>query len=473
MSETTEPDGDGDAGREGLLDRLLPIWRWTLSLSWPVMIQQVFRTLMRTTDIIVTGLFSPVAVAAIGLADLYAQVPMRLGQGLGGAAIALSSQDTGAGATADRDEAVTQALVLGALIGLPLAVAGVLFGSLAIDVLGAAPEVVRMGGIYLAVILLASPARHVAIIGIRALQGTGDTRTPMVINIAANVINIVCSVVLGLGLGPFPRWSIFGVGLATAIANAFTAGCILFTFTLDRIELSFRRPSDLTITRQIVTVGIPQFAEGMSATLASFPFNALLLGFGTEVVAAFHIGRRMRQQVTAPFYRSFSTASSVVVGQTLGGEEPSTARFNGFAVITAALATMSVAGGAMVVAAEPLSRIFTSDPATLEYAIDFARVFGVGGVFFGMFFVVAGGLRGAGETRVPFVARMSGAWGIMLGGTYLAGEVLDFGVPAVYAVLILSYLWMLSVATFWYVNGDWIARAASMMEERRSATADP
>lgn len=453
-------------------ERIVSVWRWTLSLSWPVMIQQVFETLMRTTDIIVTGLFSPVAVAAIGLADLYTEIPLRLGQGLGGAAIALSSQDSGSGAVANRDEAVTQALLIGAAIGLPIAIAGVLFGSIAISILGASSEVVRMGGQYLAIILLASPARHVALIGARALQGTGDTRTPMVINIAANAINIACSVGLGLGVWGLPRLSIVGVGLGTAIANVFAAGSVLFAFTLDRIELSFRRPRDWTITKQIVAVGVPQFLEGMSATLASFPFNALLLVFGTEVVAAYHIARRMRQQITAPFYRALSTASAVIVGQTLGGEDPETARFNGVAVIVLAAAILLLTGSGMFLGAEPLSRLFTGDPATLEYAIDFARAYAIAGVFMGMFFVVSGGLRGAGETRVPFLARLTGAWIVMLGGTYAAITWFDAGVTAVYAILILSYLWMMVLASLWFARGTWTDRALSMMRDRGSGSSD-
>ena len=40
---------------------------------------------MRTVDILVTALFSPVAVAAIGLADLYARFPLRVGLGMGAA----------------------------------------------------------------------------------------------------------------------------------------------------------------------------------------------------------------------------------------------------------------------------------------------------------------------------------------------------------------------------------------------------
>ncbi|MFW6045507.1 MAG: MATE family efflux transporter, partial [Natronomonas sp.] len=70
---------------------LLSIWRRTVTLGWPIAVQQTLNTLMRTVDIVVTGLFSPAAVAAVGLADLYAQVPLRVGLGLGTGAIALSS----------------------------------------------------------------------------------------------------------------------------------------------------------------------------------------------------------------------------------------------------------------------------------------------------------------------------------------------------------------------------------------------
>jgi len=114
----------------GVRERVVAVWRRVLDLSWPVMVQHVFRTLMRTTDIVVTGLFSPGAVAAVGLADLYARFPLRIGLGLGGGAIALSSQDTGGQAVENRDEAITQAILIGLLSGVPFVAFGVLFGVL-------------------------------------------------------------------------------------------------------------------------------------------------------------------------------------------------------------------------------------------------------------------------------------------------------------------------------------------------------
>ena len=448
--------------------RLFEVWRRTLALGWPVSVQASFQTLMRTTDIIVTGLFSPAAVAALGLADVYAELVMRLGNGLGAGAIALSSQDTGSGALANRNEAITQALLLGFVAGLPFVAFGLLFGREAVALLGASPEVARLGGTYLTVIFLAAPARHMALVGVRALQGTGDTRTPMMITLVANVVNISGSVVLGLGVGPAPRLSILGVGLATAVANAFTATAVVAAIQSDRTALSLTRPSDPTVTRQLIGVSTPMFAEGLSQTLIYFPFNALLLVFGTEVNAAYQIGRRLRQQFTAPVYRAYATGASIIVGQQLGADEPAEARFDGWAVVGLSALTLGIVGLAVFLGAEQIVLIFTRDPTTLRYAVDFARTFAVASVFLGLYFTIRGALQGAGETRVPFAARLTGSVGLLLGFSYLTSVALGYGVVGIYAGIVLSAVWMMAVVVYGFYRGGWAGRAASMMADRAS-----
>ncbi|RKD95199.1 MATE family efflux transporter [Halopiger aswanensis] len=449
--------------------RVLVLWRRTAALSWPIALQQTFNTLMRTVDVVVTGLFSPAAVAAIGLADLYAQLPLRVGLGLGTGAIALSSQDTGRGATATRDRAITQAFCIGFALGLPLIAVGFAISEPLIAVLGAEPAVVAMGGQYLALVFAAAPMRIVGLVGARSLQGTGDTRTPMVVNVIANAVNILATVGLGLGLVGLPRLEIVGVGLATAISRTLEAGLVTAAIASTRTDLGFARPRSLTITRQLVAVSLPNFAEGMSTSLANFPFNALLLTFGTEVTAAYHIGRRIYQQLTGPLYRSFSVAASIIVGQTLGEGDPADARFAGLAMTALSLVTLGAAGAVLVAGATPIARVFTNDAATLEHAAAFTRVFGVSMVFFGLFFPISGSLKGAGDTRTPFYARLTGTVAFMLGLSYLAGVTLGFGLPGVYAGIVCSYAWWSLVVAVGFQWGDWADKAADMMAERAGA----
>ena len=445
------------------------VWRRAVSLGWPVSVQQTFTTLMRTVDIIVTGLFSPAAVAAVGLADLYAQLPLRVGLGLGSGAITLSSQDTGRSADVTRDRAITLALVLGALCGLPLVAAGLLFGEPLIALLGAEPEVARLGGLYLTLVFGVAPMRIVGLVGARALQGAGDTRTPMLLNGSVNLLNAVLTVSLGLGLGPFPRLAIVGVGLATAISRTIEAVAVIAAIWTPRTVLSLEPTWDPTIAKQVVSVSLPTFAEGMSTSLANFPFNALILLFGTEANAAYHIARRVYQQLAGPFYRSASTVTSIIVGQTLGEGAAGDAHENAVAVVALAFGLLTAAGVVMFLGAERIVALFTSDPETRHHAVAFTQVYAVSMPLFGLFFPFAGALRGAGDTRTPFYARLVGAFVFMLGGSYLLAVPLDYGLVGVYAGMVLSYACMAAIVVAGFYRGGWADTAASMIAEREES----
>jgi MATE family multidrug resistance protein len=449
--------------------RLRAVWRRVFALAWPVMTEQTLRTLMRTVDVVVTAAISPAAVVAVGIADLYARFPLRVGLGLGGGAISLSSQDTGRDATVTRDEAITQAVLVGALAGVPFAAFGVLFGPAAIRLLGAAPNVVTLGSTYLAVILLTAPARHVALIAARALQGTGDTRTPMYVNAVSNLGNVAGSVGLGLGYFGLPELGVVGVGAATAAANTFTAVALTVAIASSYTAAGFARPRSRIITKQLFAVSLPKIAEGTVSALAEFPFNALLLSFGTNVNAAFQIGRRVYQQVTGPLSRGYNVAANVVVGQALGEGDPDTARFDGWAVAALGVLTVGAVGLLLSYYARPLVSLLADKPETIRHGVWFARAYGLSAPFLAAFVGLSGALQGASETRVPFVARATGMVGFLVGFSWLVGHTLDYGPLAAYWGIALSNVWMAAVVAAGFHYGGWASRAASMMAERSDA----
>ena len=473
------------AGHRGRMDwgRTRRVWRRVVGLSWPISVEQTVRTAMRTTDVFVTAAFSPAAVAAIGLADLYARFPLRVGLGLGGGAIALSSQDTGATdgnddpdavaqADLNRDEAVTQAILLSFLAGIPFVAFGVLFGERAIALLGAPPDVARVGGAYLDIIFLTAPARIVGLTAARALQGTGDTRTPMLVNVAGNLLNIVGSLVLGLGLFGVASYRVVGVGVATAAGNVFIALVLCALITSSATNVGFVRPRNLVVGRQLVAISLPRIVEGLSNTLANFPFNALLLAFGTDVNAAYQIGLRIYQQITGPLSRGFNVAASVVVGQALGEGDAVEARGNGWATTTLGLVTVGTAGALIFAFAPTLVGFFTDDPATVPTAIGFARTFGLTAPALVTFVVVSGALQGASDTRTPLYARVSSLLVFYLGFSYVASVELGWGVPGIYAGIALHYTSAAVIVAIGFHRGNWADRATAMLDERGSRSTE-
>ncbi|GGM57421.1 putative MATE family efflux protein [Halarchaeum rubridurum] len=452
--------------------RLADTWRRVFGLAWPVMASQTLRTLMRTVDVLVTATFSPAAVVAVGLADLYGRVPLRIGMGFGSAAIALASQDTGADADANRAEAVSSAVLMGLLAGVPIALCGVFLGPPLIRLFGATGDTVTLGATYLGVVLATAPARHVSLVASRALQGTGDTRTPMYVTGLANVTNIGGSLVFGLGLFGVASYGVLGVGAATAVSNVLSAALLLVAIVVFADDLALVRPRDLVVARQLVTVAAPKIAEGFATTLAEFPFNALLLGFGTPVNAGFQIGRRVYQQVTGPLSRGYRTAVGVLVGQSLGDGDPAEARYRGWATTGLAALTVGGVGLALVALAPDVVRLLAAgSPDALPYATGFARVYGLTAVFVAVFTVLSGALGGASETRIPLFARVTGVFGGLVGLTYVLGVALGWGPLGAYVALGTQYVWMAAVAVVGFRHSDWATRAADMMAERGSVEA--
>ena len=467
--------------------RLRGVWRRVFALAWPVMAEQITRTSMRTVDVLVTVAISPAAVVAVGLADLFARFPLRIGLGLGGGAIALASQDTGSGAAGTRDESVVQSLLLGVLAGVPFVVLGLLAGPTLVGVFPASDDAVRLGGTYLAIVLATAPARHVALIGSRTLQGIGDTTTPMYVNTLVNVVNAGLSVGLGFGLVGLPTLGVVGVAAATATANTLSAGLLVAAIYRPSSPLTPVRPADPTIGVQLIRVGSPRAAEGFVSELAAFPFNALLLSLGPAtgvtvagaspgdvVNAGYQVSRRVYQQVTAPLSRGYNVAASVLVGQALGRSDPETAREEGWA--TAALALVSVGGVGLllvgfanpVVAALGVGR----SPAALEFAAEFAVAYGLSAPGLALFVSLSGALQGAGATRIPFLARLTGMVGFFVGFSYVAVTYTDLGLIGVYAGVVLAHVWMGATMLVAFRDADWAGTAAGLLRERGSLPAD-
>ncbi|WP_459880229.1 MATE family efflux transporter [Halorubrum gandharaense] len=438
------------------------------------MAEQVLRTLMRTTDLIVAGFFSPAAIAAVGLADIYARFPLRFGIGVGDGAIALSSQDTGADATANRDQAVTQALLLGLLGSLPFVAFGLTFSEEAIAVLavlmeeGAAGDVVAFGSTYLTVIMVSAPAIHVNFIAARAIQGTGDTRTPMVVNGAVNACNIGATVGLAFGIGPLPELGVVGIALATAVADGFGALVFLAVIRSSLSPIAYVRPAGLVITKQLVAISWPRIAEGLSEMIAEFPFNAILLGFGAEVNAAYHVGRRMYQQVASPLGRGYGVGANVLVGQLLGEGKADEAHYTGWAATGLSVLTVGGLCAALFVFAEQFVRVFTRDPATVGYATAFAQAYAIAAVLISAYIVLAGSLRGGSDTITPFIARMVGTFVFLLGFTYVAGVHLGWGPTAAYVAIVLDFVFRVAFVGAVFYRRRWVKRGTSMMADRGS-----
>lgn len=399
--------------RLGVLDR--EMGEEIFDLAVPMIISSGLRTLVRTVDFFMVSLaLGSVAVAALQFGFQYSLFTLGIALALASGTISIVSRFTGAGDTDRANLALKQALWLTLLISIPFALAGWVWAEPLIDVLTDDPQAIELGAIYLKLLMISTPFHFWTIVSSRAMAGVGDTRTPMLIRVSSLPTNTLVNAVLIFGLGPFPALGIAGAAIGTTIANALQA--VLFTgaFLSGRfdIELDFLGPQlDPSIIREIVRVSLPLSGTQLATVIARFPFLFILGALGTNIVAAYAIGRRIVTLARMPSL-GYATASSTLVGQALGHGDEEIAERYGYQTFRLSLATGIILGVLVVIAARPLALLFGAE--NIDLTVQFIYVFSAAIVGFSISRTFQGALRGAGDTRVPFYATLVGNYVIRL-----------------------------------------------------------
>ena len=461
-------------GRVGLLDRERGEEAFDLAL--PVMVTGTIRTVLRTADFFMVSLALPAAaVAGLEFAFQYYFIGFGLALALSSGTISVVSRFKGAGNHARADLAIKQSLWLAVLVSLPLVAAAQLYSAPLVDLLTDDPAAIEQGAIYLRIVTYALLFRFWSMIAARALQGSGDTRTPMYVNLVTVPTNIALDAVLIFGFGPFPELGIAGAAWGTTIAE--TLGAVIFFSLLvaGSYDVSLRLGGtqwDTALARELVRVGAPLAGTRLVGTFGRFPFLFVLATLGTPVVAAFAIGRRVIMLAMMPAW-GYSTASSTLVGQALGAGDESEATAYGWDTTSIALVTQLLIAAVMAVFARPIATVFTAE--TVDMTVEFIRMFALAVGGFSVARTMRGALRGAGDTSWPLYGKILGlavrlaitALALPVGFAVSLGFVsiqpgLGMGVLAIYVAVVVDFYIQAAVNVARFVSGEWqvVARKA-------------
>ena len=115
---------------------------------------------------------------------------------------------------------------------------------------------------------------------------------------------------------------------------------------------------------------------------------------------------------------------------------------------------------------------FGGSGEALTYAAEFAVVYGLSAPLLALFVALSGALQGAGATRIPFVARLTGMFGFFVGLSYVAVEVLGTGLVGVDVGVFAAYAWMGLFVFVAFRYADWAGTAAGLLRERGSIEGD-
>jgi len=432
----------------GPLQRRDSLTRTVVTLALPAVAENLLVTAVFFVDALFVGwLRDDVALAAVGLGSVVMFVANGFFEALGVSATALVARAWGEGDREGAARAGAQSLAVTFLLAAAMMALLLPLADDFLAVLGATAEVVEAGALYLRLILSTSLLSFPLMVANSIMRGAGDTRTPMWITLVMNGWNVVVAGILVFGLGPAPALGLAGVGWATGTARALGGILALAVLFGGRTRLRVKPAAlwhwDRALLWRLVRLALPNLGETAISRLGYTLFMSMVTGLGTATLAAHQVALRVESFSFMPGW-GLSVAAATLAGQSLGAGDPERAEASVRRTLALALGMAGAIGLLFALFGRSIVAIFGSTPEVLEPAGLAVRISAAEVPFLSAQMVLAGGMRGAGDTRTPMWVTLAGTAFLRLAVVYLFVEVLGWGLAGVW----------------WGTAVDWAGRTA-------------
>lgn len=422
-----------------------------LTLALPITVSSLLQRAEGIAAVFLVGGLGASSIAAVGLGQLLVFIGTTLLSGLSVGANVLVAQLWGARRTKDAGEAASHLIGLSLIASALLALVGVTGNTLAMIALGAQSDVIAQAIPYSTVIFLVIPFTVLIQVLSSVLQGTGNTKTPMYALIGVNVLHILVAYPLVYGKWGAPAWGIQGAAWAVGIAESTGAAYLLWSC---RTILARSTTLRLDLIRSAWRIGAPVSGERVVQQAGIMLYTKIVLIYGTVSYAAHQVGLSIESFSFLPGY-GFAIAAATMVGHSIGAGKYVRAKLQNWEANRLATAGMSAMGIVFFFFPYALMRGFTQDEAVIQLGTQFLRIVAVMQIPLALTMVLAGSLRGAGDTRFIMWATTAGMWGVRVPLAFLFGVWLQLGVFYVWTAMIADWTVRMALLLWRYQSERW------------------
>ena len=425
-----------------------------LSLALPAGLKHLVDILQILIDMIMVGMVSVYALAAVGMSMQFMMV-VNLFMTLyvvGGNA--LISRFIGQGRKR-RASALLYALFL---VAVALAViVSIPFYFLSYDfyaLMGASHEVALSGGAYMKILALGFIVIFVDTLMYNALSASGDTKSSLYVKLFSALINATLNYIFIFGHFGVDAMGIEGAGYATIIAYSFNL--VAYAFILKKSEATLHLIPLLRLAdiKRVVKVGWSAALERGISSLSFLLFVAIIANYGTAQLAGYQTGLRIEGIAFMPGF-GFAIASMALVGQSLGAKKLDEAYRMGMISAKIASIFMGSIGVLLIVFGEYFVSFFTQDRETISVAYSYLILVGFAQIPLALNFVFSASLRGAGATKITLKVNVASLWFLRVIPSFIAFK-LGYGVEMVFVIMNIETLIKGLIYYRIYKKRDWL-----------------
>jgi putative MATE family efflux protein len=434
------------------------IWR----LGWPVMINMGAHTLFSLIDLYWIGSLGTDAIAAVALCGNILFSMFGLTIIIESGALAMLSRRIGGANLSGRDGAegvAGQAMHLSLLLGAIVAGTGMLAARSIMLLFDASQEVTDLGTAYLVPMMAGFLVMFPGMALGATFTASGNTRTPMYVGVASNILNAILDPFLIFGWAGLPELGVAGASIASLICQML--GLLVLYRVFRRLDMGFPRPRLLrwygTVAwSRMLRIGIPGGLGALTRPFSTLFLLKVVATFGPAGVAAFGISVRSLS-LTWLYYGAITTAVATLTGQSLGRRDVDGVR-RLVAKSTHLSIVVSIALGVPYwLFAPEIVGVFEQDNAqVLELGTLFIRLLVVANLATSFSMVWGAVMSGAGDTRPPMFIAILVNWGVKLPLAYWLAIPQGIGVEGIWWAMFASIVFEAGALFFWFRRDRWM-----------------
>ena len=417
-------------------------------LAWPIFLEQVLVALVQSIDTAMVGSLGAAATASVSISqnpiNLINSVILALGVGF----TTMIARAVGAGQLDYARTLIRQAILVVIALGLPLSVMTFCLARQIPQWMGAEAAIIPDAAAYIRIIALSMLFRGMMMVLTAIYRGFGDSHTPMLVNGGINLFNIIGNYLLIYPTHTVQllgrEWTIWGAGWGVSGAAASTslaevAGALVL------LALCFTRSGPMHISprdnfrpqwgtlREVFTVSTPIIFERFTTSGAFVVTSAIIASLGTVSIAANSLAAQAESLSFMPGF-AFGTAVTTLVGQSLGAQRVPLA--NRYVRLTCVIGSivMFFTGCVLFLGSEHIIALFTPDPEVIRLGGILLRILALIQVPQVLAMIWSGALKGAGDTRSPFLIILVSMWGVRILGSFVLVHFFGRDLPWVCAI---------------------------------------
>lgn len=431
-----------------------PIGRQLLEFALPLFLGSLIQLLYNAVDLMFVGqILGKEDSAAVGASSLIVTCILGLFTGLGIGVGVVAARAVGQGAYQELDRIVHSAAGLSVLLAAVFTAFGLALSPLFLTWMHTPADVMESAVTYIRLYLLSLTAIVSYNIGSGILRALGNSKTPMLYQLAGGLVNVLGNTLFIYVLD----WGVRGAALSTVCSQGLAAVLTVRRLgrAADGCRLSLRRIRlERGICKQFLAVGVPAAVQSVVITFSNILVQTCINDLGVVSMAAFTAYFKVENFIYLPIV-AIGQAVSTFTSQNAGAIQPERIKTGARTAVAMGLAVTVCTVGVTLLFSQTAFSLFANEREVILLGSQIARITFPFYVLYVFLEIFASVIRGAGKA-LPVMAIIVTNMCVVRTCILRIMVLLSPNAQGVAAVYPLTWACTVLCLALYYKNGRWL-----------------